>query len=395
MVESITDPVEKTRQRRLRSKPKNANKRTYYRLLAVFIIIILSATAFFSVDYFVDVNKEPIRIGVILSLTGSGAASTIDVRDALLIAVDEINARNHLNGREIQLIIRDCESNSSKAVEIYADIETEYHPLMYISAVSSIAIALAPLAEENETPLVAVVTSSDTVTAGMDWVFRYYFGAKEEVRPALIKMDFLEVEKLGLIYINDEYGNSVLNAFLPKVESRGIQFEYEGFEPWADDFSLQVQNLSENDAIFAVGLTSYYEGILQELRDTDYAGHIFLGSGAATPSVRELMVANGAYVSAPNIYRPAYSYSDRLENSFQALYNRSITHQGASGYDAIKFLSSLLIDQEVSRENVRNLLLKGFVYNGVLGNICVSPGDHNFAIPLFPAKVINEELVYQ
>ncbi len=393
--EGISSSGESGRLRRVRTPAAKAGRHLSNRVVAMVILVILVASVIFSAEYIQIDEQDPIRIGVILSLTGPQAASAVDVERTLLIAIDEINAMNKLNGRRMELIIRDCMSDTEKAKEVYAEIEQEYHPLMYISALSSISIALSPLAEENRTPLIAVVCASDTVTAGRDWAFRYYSGARDEVEPVLVKIDSSDIKSLGVLHLDDEYGNAVLDALKPEIEIRDLPLKIEKFESGTTDFTTQVQNLSDTDAIFAAGLTNNYEGILAHLRDAGYAGKIFLASGASSPSVRNLPTADGAFVSAPNIYRPSYSYSEELESAFKAEYNMSLSHQGVSGYDALNMVAGLLIDEVVSRENLRSLLLRGVVYSGVLGVIIVEPGQHNFGVPLFAAQIIGGVLVYR
>lgn len=374
---------------------KGTSRAASRRTMALAILVVLVAGSVLSVEYVQARAKDPIKIGVILSLTGSGASSTVDARDALVIAVEEINQRNELNGRKIVLIIRDCMSDPDKAVEVYGEIEEAHHPLMYISGMSSISVALAPLAENNRTPLIAVVSSSDSVTAGREWVFRYYPGSVQETVPVLAKIDALGISTVGFLYLDDEYGNSVLDAFQPEIQSRGLSLKTEHFQPGATDYSAQIQNLSDAEAIFAVGVVGNYQGILAQLRGADYSGLVFVASGASVPSVRSIPEADGVFVSAPNIYRPAYAFSKHLEEEFEERHNKPLTHQGASTYDVLQLVSGLLVDEVVSKENLRDLLLRGFVYSGTLGDIIAKPGTHNFAFPLYQAQVVNGVLVFR
>jgi len=75
------------------------------------IVIAIGLGSFF----FFEVGGEPIKIGVILSETGPGSGIGIEERDGMLMAVDEINARGGINGRPVELIIVDNESNPEKA----------------------------------------------------------------------------------------------------------------------------------------------------------------------------------------------------------------------------------------------------------------------------------------
>ena len=76
------------------------------------------------------------------------------------MAVDEINSRGGINGRPIELIIVDNESNPEKAKKDFLEIEETHAPLMYISSLSSISTAVAPLAEEREVVVMIFATAT-------------------------------------------------------------------------------------------------------------------------------------------------------------------------------------------------------------------------------------------
>src|SRR6267143_4264627 len=56
-------------------------------------------------------SKEPVKIGVLHSLSGTMAISEVSLRDVVLMAVDEINAKGGVMGRPIQPVVVDPASN--------------------------------------------------------------------------------------------------------------------------------------------------------------------------------------------------------------------------------------------------------------------------------------------
>ena len=59
---------------------------------------------------------EPIKIGVIVALTGAGASLGIPERNGAVLAEKIINSKGGVNGRPIQLIIEDDASNPDGAI---------------------------------------------------------------------------------------------------------------------------------------------------------------------------------------------------------------------------------------------------------------------------------------
>src|SRR5919109_899863 len=56
-------------------------------------------------------DKEPIKIGVLHSLSGTMAISEVSLRDVVQMAVEEINGKGGVMGRKIQPIVVDPASN--------------------------------------------------------------------------------------------------------------------------------------------------------------------------------------------------------------------------------------------------------------------------------------------
>src|SRR5262249_39480772 len=56
-------------------------------------------------------DKEPIKIGVLHSLSGTMAISEVSLRDVVLMAVDEINAKGGIMGRQVKPVVVDPASN--------------------------------------------------------------------------------------------------------------------------------------------------------------------------------------------------------------------------------------------------------------------------------------------
>jgi urea transport system substrate-binding protein len=63
-------------------------------------------------------EAEPVNIGILHSLSGTMAISETSLRDAVLMAVDEINAKGGVLGRKIEPVVVDPNSNWDKFAEL-------------------------------------------------------------------------------------------------------------------------------------------------------------------------------------------------------------------------------------------------------------------------------------
>ncbi len=127
----------------------------------IIIAIIVIAIGIGSLFFFEEmVGGETIKIGVNLPITGAAGEIGIQMRDGMQLAVDEINSRGGINGRAIELIIVDNETNPEKAKKDFIEIEETHAPLMHITSLSSVSTAVATLAEDTELNEVICITGA-------------------------------------------------------------------------------------------------------------------------------------------------------------------------------------------------------------------------------------------
>ena len=339
-------------------------------------------------------GKEPIKIGAILSLTGPGGYVGIEVRDGMRLAVDEVNSWGGIDGRKIELIIEDSKTNRQEGMKAFNRIDTAYHPLLYVSTLSHISLALAPLSEKKEVVLVGLVTSTPELTAQKKWVFRYYASAEYEARAIISILKRLKIKSLGILYVNDEYGRSLFEIVKRKFETSGGLVRSEAFGLKEENYKGQITRLKEMESICAIGHASQFKNIFEQLKELDFGGFILGSTGASSPIIVNLPEVAGAYVTAPIIYNPNYIFAREAGDKYEAKYHKPFTQFAANGYDFVKLLASLLEDKDISRKSVKGLLEGGFIYPGIFGDLDVEPGEHDIVFPLHPARIMDGEVKY-
>jgi ABC-type branched-subunit amino acid transport system substrate-binding protein len=266
---------------------------------------------------------------------------------------------------------------------------------MYISSLSSQSTALSTLAEENEVVLIAIGATAPGVTKQKEWTYRYAPIAGDEVIPILQILKDLDVNNLGILYLNDEFGRSVLVAIETEFENDEGTINKEFFAPDAVSYKDQIVKLQNEDAIVIIAWPEHVELILKQIREVDYQGHIIGSSDSATPSVFNMPEANGVYLATPVIYDSNFLFARTVADNFELRYNKQFDHWAANGYDLIRILDGLFQDEELSRENVKRILDRGFSYSGVFGSVDALPGEHDIAFPLYPAHIVNGELEFR
>lgn len=142
--------------------------------VAIIVAVVVVIAAIGIVFILHPGKEEPIKIGAVLSLSGPGQYSGVEVRDGMLLAVDEVNSRGGINGKKIALVIEDHKTNPEEGKEAFDKIERTHHPVLYLSTQSSVAMALVPLAEKHQVVLVCLLATAPKITEHKEWVFRYW-----------------------------------------------------------------------------------------------------------------------------------------------------------------------------------------------------------------------------
>jgi len=366
-------------------------KKSILGIIGIIVIAIGLGSFFFFEE---SVGREPIKIGVTLAETGPASGLDIEIRDGMLMAVDEINSRGGINGRPIELIFVDNETNPEKAKKDFLEIEETHAPLLYISSTSTVSTAVSPLAEEHEVVLMVSATARE-ITVDKQWTYRYFAMADVEAGPILQILDDLEIKNLGILYLNDEYGRDVSNEIGTRFENSEGIVSKEPFEPNVTDFKENIAKLQNEDAIYVVAFPDYVEIIFKQLREANYSGEILAPSDAVTFKIINMPEADGVYLTAPIIYDTKFLFASTVSENFESRYNKQFDHFAANGYDIVRLLGGLLQNEELTRDNVKRVLDEGFSHSGVFGSVDVLPGEHDISFPLFPSQVVDGKLVFR
>lgn len=337
-------------------------------------------------------EKTKVTIGAIVALSGP-ASNHNEVRDGMLLAVDEINGRGGINGRKINLVVRDSESDPNVGVKAFEELENKERPILYFSTSSMVSTALSPLAEKNGVVLMGLVVSDPDFTEDKTWTYRFYTTSDDEVQSFCYLVKYLKIEKLGILYQDEAYGISVKNLLEADFIDEGGVVIAESFTVKDPDFTESIQRLMDTEAVCIVGYVGNIVPALKQLRESGYSG-VIIGSSCFSGLVGDTPEMNGIYLAAPTIYDEGYRYGMELREKYESRYDREITHYAATGYEAVRLMAGLLTGEELSRENVRAVLERGFIFPCVFGVIEVKPGEHDIPTPLSPAHVMNNEIEY-
>ena len=118
-------------------------------------------------------QEEPIKVGLISSLTGSVSTYGQSVRNAVTMAVDDINASGGILGRQINLVILDDKGDGTEAAQAARRlIDRENVALILGPVITPCVMAVAPIAQAAGVPMLTPTGTGDEITTIGDFIFR-------------------------------------------------------------------------------------------------------------------------------------------------------------------------------------------------------------------------------
>jgi branched-chain amino acid transport system substrate-binding protein len=108
-------------------------------------------------------SGEPILIGALTSLNGPFTPWGLQVRDGMELAVEEINAAGGVDGRPLELVVADDQSDPDEGVSGIERLVEQDVVAVGGTISSDVGLATARVAEELETPLFLVKAGSEAI----------------------------------------------------------------------------------------------------------------------------------------------------------------------------------------------------------------------------------------
>ncbi|MCF6092809.1 substrate-binding domain-containing protein [Microaerobacter geothermalis] len=192
-------------------------------------------------------DKEPIKIGVLASLTGALEIYGKQTLKGFELGLDyATDGTRTVNGRPIQFIVEDTETKPDVAVQKATKLLEEDKVDFLVGATSSgDTLAVLPLAEEYETVMVVEPAVADSIT-GANWNKYIFRTARNSSQDAVAGAAAIAKEGVKIATLAPDYsfGRDGVAAFKEAAEKLGATIVLEEFaDPKATDFTANIQKI--------------------------------------------------------------------------------------------------------------------------------------------------------
>jgi branched-chain amino acid transport system substrate-binding protein len=310
---------------------------------------------------------QPVVVGAVMPQSGILADLAADLKKALLLWQEEVNAGGGLNGRRVELQLLDDRSESLDAGKLYEQLIRESKAELLIGPFGSAAtLSAAGVAERNRRVMVNATGSARAVQKPN---FRYVFQA---VTPLAAygsgALDLARAQGLKriLLFARDDPSSREMAARAHEEAARlGLAAtEPEVYSQGADDFTPQAMKARTlgAEAWIAFGLPQDAAAMVKSLRKLRYAPRLFVAQGAAEADFIKRLGQDAEYAAG------IVAYDRRARTRGNAEFAQAYTKKwsaepgalAADGYAAAKVLEEAVrraasFDQEKLRETLSAL----------------------------------------
>ncbi len=241
-------------------------------------------------------ESGPIKIGVLLPLTGSKANFGEMERNSFELAKEEINSKGGINGRPIEFVYED-DTGKPDVGRAGAEklITVDKVPLITGGYSSSVTFAAAAVAQQNRVPFLVNTGSVDKITEPEafnlttedgDKFYIYRLNPPVSEYASGLEGLFTEVVKPASVYIiheNTTFGTKGATSFKKTCEKLGI--EVKGMESYTEgtvDFKPLLLNAKKTnpEVMYMISYVMDAALLMKQSRELGLHPKLFVGAGA-------------------------------------------------------------------------------------------------------------------
>jgi branched-chain amino acid transport system substrate-binding protein len=340
--------------------------------------------------------KEPILMGYLPALTGPSSSTGIGINRGVQLAVDEINAAGGIGGQQIEVIVRDTQSDPTKAVNGAAELAKAQKVSVILGPGNSgESLAVVPLlARSNMPQLHGCFVDTLTDPKKYPMCFRNA-PTNTQIGAAANRyvIDVLKRKKVAIISDTTGYGVASLNTYVPMIKTQGGEVVYQSSIDAANpDLKAEFLRMQSAGAE-AIMPWSVNAGFLSRIINTrgqmawdiPIVGQTTLGSGQTKDLLEKPEYWAKVY---PNNFRPVcyaaggklpdrtVAFIDRLKSA-KVDTNDTLLWWVGIGYDTVKMTAEAIKNGGIEPQKMTDAFNKLTKYPGVYGDITYTPDQHD------------------
>ena len=264
-------------------------------VLVVLVIVAFGGRAWWLYKQ-AEQNKDVVKIGAILPMSGILAVNGESAKNAMLMAEERFNIENH--PVKVQLVIEDGKFTAKDSISAFRKLQSSGIDII-LPYGDVTAKAILPLLKEKNQPLFAFGGLEELATNYENTISllpnpRYLIGRS----PAFI-ISYLKKSDIAIIYQHEPAVESTTKEIIESINTLGgnVVAQEQFTINATDTHSIVAKVLSKNpEAVIVFGWGPAYTAILNDLRQQLFAGPIITDNNISSSKDAFANHGDGIYV---------------------------------------------------------------------------------------------------
>lgn len=336
------------------------------KLLIVFLLLLSAC------------ETKPILIGYGNSLSGSNASLGVEGMYGVQLAIKEINANGGIDGRILELIVKDDKGNSLEAVRVDNEMKDEGVVAIIGHGYSKVASAIVDNANKNDILLISPTISTETLTGIDDNFIRVMPEASSQAYE--ICSHIIEGSPVGVSIVVEELNKAhtfaVGYTLKDCLEENNISSEVIPFITGEnDEYHRVVSKLDENGFNYIVIIAAANDVVnLEQFHfGTNITYHTYLSTWATTTEVLKIRLNHEGEIHGVGYFDFDSNEEEftKLSNDYLTTYGKQISFSAIISYETTMLLAKALENAESYSTIDIKAALTDRTFDGIMNQITI------------------------
>jgi branched-chain amino acid transport system substrate-binding protein len=348
-------------------------------------------------------SADEIVIGEYGSLTGENATFGISTKNGIDMAIEDINNAGGVLGKKVRVIVEDDQGRPEEAKTVVTKLITKDKVVAILGEVaSSNSMAAAPVAQENQIPMISPSSTNPEVTKMGDYIFRVCFiDPFQGYVMAKFASSTLKMTRVAILRdIKNDYSVGLADVFTENfTKMGGTIVADESYSASDTDFNAQLTSIKAKNpqAIFVPGYYTAVGLIARQAKRQGLTVPLLGGDGWDSPSLIGIggEALNGSFLSNHYSVDDPSPRIQKFVAAYKAKYNAVPDALAGLGYDsAMVLFEAMKRAGSTEGPKVRDAIAQTKDYEGVTGKITLN-AERNADKPAVVLEIKDGKFAYR
>ncbi|KOA20416.1 leucine-, isoleucine-, valine-, threonine-, and alanine-binding protein precursor [Clostridium homopropionicum DSM 5847] len=338
-------------------------------------------------------KSETIKIGVLGTMSGINSDLSVSGRRGVELAADEINKAGGINGRKVQLIVKDDKNDLKVALQMNKEFIDENVGVVIGPYTSGMIVNSIDYLRDKEILFLGPTISADSLSEKDDNFIRFIASTKEQAVVLTEMAKKNKNKKFAVIYDKENKGfnETLYNNFKDLLEKNSGQVIFtKGFSSNKDlNFSRIAKEIADSkaDAVFIIANADNNATITQQIRKIECNIQIYspLWSNTSDLITKGGSSVDGMYiVGAIDLNSKSKDFVD-FKKSYLDKYGESPTFSSVYSYEtSMALFEAIKMGPDFKPSTIKDNIIKIKNFKGLEGNYKIDKyGDNTRKYMIF------------